>query len=92
MVMSCNHRAVIVVAAGMLASCETVGENRSLDPGFGESAHYNAALQTIDPEPRPVPGAMMPGGNAGPMGAAIKRYRTDTVKKVDKVTTTETPR
>lgn len=84
-----------VISVTLVAGCETVGENRSLDPGFGESARYNAALHTIDPDPRVGADAMMPGANAAVGAAAGRRYRTDSVKKIEKITTTtggESPR
>ena len=76
--------AVLAVIGG----CDTIHPNGSTDPGFGETARYNAAIQTIDPDPRVAGGAAMPGSNGAVGAAAAKRYRTDTVKAVEKVTTT----
>jgi len=72
----------------LIAACDTVHPNGSLDPGFGETARYNAALQTIDPDPRVVAGAAMPGDNGARGAAAGRRYRTDTVKPIERIATT----
>ena len=71
----------------LVAGCDTVHPNGSLDPGFGETARYTAALQTIDPDPRVAANAAQPGDNGAVGAAAAKRYRTDTVKKVERVQT-----
>src|SRR5215211_356847 len=40
------------LAALLLAGCDTLNQNNiSPDPYFGEAAKYNAAAQTIDPDP-----------------------------------------
>jgi len=75
--------AVVMLAGG----CETIHPNGSPDPGFGETARYNAAIQTIDPDPQVAANAAQPGDNGAVGAAAAKRYRTDTVKKVERVTT-----
>jgi type IV pilus biogenesis protein CpaD/CtpE len=91
MAMSSKLLRLAPLAATMaLAGCETVHANRSLDPGFGESARYNAALQVIDPDPLVSAEAMKPGSNGAVGTAAAKRYRTDKVKPVEKITTTST--
>ena len=77
-----------IVALMLIAGCDTVHPNGSLDPGFGETARYNAAIQTINPDPRVAEGAAMPGDNGAAGAAAAKRYRTDTVKPVERITTT----
>ncbi len=74
----------------LIAACDTVHPNGSLDPGFGETARYNAALQTIDPDPPVVAGAAMPGDNGARGAAAGRRYRTDTVKPVERIQTSTT--
>jgi hypothetical protein len=74
----------------LVAGCDTLYPNGSLDPGFGETARYNAALQTIDPDPRVASGASQPGDNGAVGAAAAKRYRTDTVKPVEQVQTSTT--
>ena len=60
----------------------------SPDPGFGEAAKYNAAAQTIDPDPVYAEGGSQPGDSGAKGTAAVKRYRTDAVKQVDAALTT----
>jgi hypothetical protein len=81
-------RLVAVTALVLVAGCDTVHANGSTDPGFGETAKYNAALQVIDPDPVVVAGASMPGSNGAVGAAAGKRYRTGTVTPVVHVQTT----
>ena len=80
-------RLMPLAALVLLAGCDTVQPNGSLDPGFGETARYNAALQIIDPDPQVAANAAMPGDNGAVGAAAAKRYRTDTVKPVERVET-----
>ena len=85
--MSCK---VIAVSASLalLAGCAVNPVSQSADPGMGEAAKYNAAIQTIDPDPVYTADGAQPGDN-GEMGAsAVKRYRTDAVKAVSTQTTT----
>jgi hypothetical protein len=92
MAMSCKRLHLLPMAAAMiLVGCDTVHPNHSLDPGFGETMRYNAALQTIDPDPKVVAGAAMPGDNGAVGAEAAKRYRTDKTKPVEKTTTTSGP-
>ena len=87
--MSCNAlRLTPLAALLLLGGCETVGPNGSLDPGFGESARYNAAMHIIDPDPKVAAGAAMPGDSGAMGAAAVKRYRTNTVKATEQVNTT----
>ena len=73
----------------LLAGCDTLNQNNlSPDPGFGEAAKYNAAVQIIDPDPVYDPDGAQPGDSGDKGAAAVKRYRTDQVKKVDVMTTT----
>ena len=74
---------------GLLAGCNTVNpQTGSVDPGFGEAAKYNAAAQTIDPNPVYTADAAQPGDNGEKGAAAVKRYRTGSVKEVQAVQTT----
>ena len=81
-------RLAAVMVFVLVAGCDTVHANGSTDPGFGETAKYNAALQVIDPDPVVVAGAATPGGNGAVAAAAGKRYRTGTVTPVVQVQTT----
>ena len=77
------------LALGLLAGCNTVNpQTGSVDPGFGESAKYNAAAQTIDPDPVYTADSAQPGDNGDKSAAAVKRYRTGTVKDVQVMQTT----
>ena len=49
---------------------------------------YNAAVQIIDPDPVYDANGAQPGDNGEKGAAAVKRYRTDQVKKVEVMTTT----
>jgi len=74
-----------------LTACNTVHKNIGQeDPGFGEAAKYNAALQTINPAPVYAEGGAQPGDNGDKGAQAVKRYRTDTVKKLETMQTTGT--
>ena len=89
--MAMSFKALLLLplaALAVVSGCETIHPNGSTDPGFGETARYNAAIQTIDPDPRVVAGAAQAGDNGAVGAAAAKRYRTDTVKPVERVQTT----
>ena len=81
--------ALAMAAAAMLAGCNTMNRNiGSEDPAVGEAVKWNQAIQTINPDPVYADGDAQPGGN-GQVGAeAVKRYRTDKVKKVETMRTT----
>ena len=58
------------------------------DPGFGETAKYDAAMQIINPDPVYAQGGAQPGDSGVKAAAAVKRYRTDAVKQVEMMQTT----
>jgi hypothetical protein len=73
---------LIPLLAGMVAvgGCNTVHKTSAdIDPGFGEAAKYDAALQIINPAPVYAENGAMPGDNGDRGAQAIKRYRTDQV-------------
>ena len=77
------------LAVLLLAGCDTLNQNNlSPDPGFGEAVKYNAAVHIIDPDPVYDPDGAQPGDSGDKGAAAVKRYRTDQVKKVETLTTT----
>jgi hypothetical protein len=86
-----SFRRVIIAAISFVAlgACNTAHRNIGMeDPAIGEAVKYDAALQTINPDPIYPAGAAQPGDN-GELGAkAAKRYRTDTVKQVETMQTT----
>lgn len=77
--MSCK---CLLIAASCLAvaGCNTVNKNIGQeDPYLGEAVRYNAAVQTINPDPVYAADAAQPG-DSGEKGAdAVKRYRNDQV-------------
>lgn len=84
----------LLIAAPMavvfLAGCDTLNQNNiSPDPAFGEATKYNAAIQTIDPDPIYAEGDSQPGDSGAKGAAAVKRYRTDAVKEVERIITAE---
>ena len=73
----------------LLAGCDTLNQNNiSPDPYFGEAAKYNAAVQTIDPDPVYAEDGSQPGDSGAKGAAAVKRYRTDAVKEIEQQQTT----
>jgi hypothetical protein len=68
---------IAFAAVSTLAGCNTVSTHiGDADPFVGEAVKYNAALQTINPEPVYAEGSTLPGDNGVVGAAAIKRYRT----------------
>ena len=81
-----SFRRLTIVAAGSLAvcACNTAHKNIGMeDPALGEAVKYDAALQTINPDPVYPAGAAQPGDSGVKGAAAVKRYRTDAVKQVE---------
>ena len=76
------------MAVVFLAGCDTLNQNNlSPDPAFGEATKYNAAVQTIDPDPVYTADDSQPGDSGAKGAAAVKRYRTDAVKDVEVMST-----
>jgi hypothetical protein len=76
----------------VLTGCSSLNQNNiSPDPAFGEAAKYNAAVQTVDPDPVYSEEDAQPGDNGAKGAAAVRRYRTDSVKDVQQQTTTSGP-
>lgn len=79
---------LMAVAALCLAACNTANSHiGDEDLGMGEAVKYNAALQTINPTPVYPPSAAQPGDNGDKGAHALKRYRTDAVKPVETMQT-----
>ena len=82
-----------LIAAALLLTCgcrtgytKHIGDE---DPGFGETVKYNAAAQIINPDPVYPAGAAQPGDNGAKAQAAMKRYRTDAVKALETISSTQ---
>ena len=79
-----SSRLIAALSAGMLLSaCAPLGQAGSLDAGWGEASKYNAAVQTIDPEPVYAATGAQPGDHGEKGANAVKRYRTDQVKDTE---------
>lgn len=63
-------------ALGLAAGCTPV------DPGFGEAVRYDAAIQTIDPDPVYPADSAKPGYFGEKAQKATDRYRKGTTKPV----------
>jgi hypothetical protein len=87
----------LLASAAMLAlaGCQTTAfaprvapQAGSLDAGWGEASKYNAAVQTINPDPVYAVASAQPGDNGDKAANATKRYRTDAVKEPELPSTT----
>jgi hypothetical protein len=80
---------LLASAAFALAGCNTANSHiGDEDPFIGEAVKYNAAIQTINPTPVYPAGAAQPGDIGAKGQAAVKRYRTDQVKQLETMETT----
>ena len=81
----------LLIAAGalVLAACSTMNKPIGAeDVGLGESVKYNAAVQTVNPDPAYPADSAQAGDSGAKAAAAVKRYRTDAVKQVEAMQTT----
>jgi hypothetical protein len=84
-----SKRLSIAAAALLLAGCSTMNKPIGAeDPGLGESVKYNAAIQTVNPDPAYPADSAQPGDSGAKGAAAARRYRTDSVKQVEAMQTT----
>jgi len=76
-----SKQMLIALALGLsLSGCTTVYKTAGdIEPGFGEAAAYDAAMQTINPAPVYAENGAQPGDNGDRAAQAVKRYRTDQV-------------
>lgn len=80
--MSFKHIAILAAGCGALAACNTANSHiGDIDPAMGEAVKYDAAIQTINPAPVYAADAAQPGSNGEKGTAAVKRYRSGTVKQ-----------
>ena len=59
------------------------------DPAIGEAVKYNAAIQTINPDPVYPEGTAQPGDHGEHGAKAVERYRQGEVTPVEQMQTTE---
>ena len=90
-----NRFAALGLGALTLAACAPFGAEQThgafdAAPAFGEAVKYNAAVQTINPDPVYAPGSQDAGTNGDAARAAAERYRKGAVKPIERPSTTET--
>jgi hypothetical protein len=87
--MFCKGRWIALAAVSALTGCNTANTHIGDDAAFvGEAVKYNAAIQTINPDPVYAEGSALPGDSGVKGAEAVKRYRTDQVKQVETMQTT----
>lgn len=89
-----SSKPLVVASLSLLAltGCSSLNQNNiSPDPAFGEATKFNAAVQTVDPDPVYSEDDAKPGENGAKGANAVRRYRTDSVKDVQQQTTTTGP-
>jgi len=79
--------ALVVASFVLLAGCEHSLTEPKGAAQFGEPNRQTMLAQVIDPDPQYD--TAIPPSSAEHAGQAIERYRTDKVKKPDKVRTTQ---
>jgi uncharacterized membrane protein YgcG len=74
---------IAIAGIGLLAGCTP------MDTTLGDAVKTNYALQTINPDPKPVPPetAVMEGGSGTQAATAAERYRKGAVKQPQAQTT-----
>ena len=79
-----------LLAATALTGCTTIADKEFLgyqDPGFGEANRATYAAMVVNPDPKydtPIPAS-----SAEHAAQAIERYRTDAVKRPERIETTD---
>ncbi|NVE94178.1 hypothetical protein [Altererythrobacter lutimaris] len=79
-----------LLAATALTGCASVADKEFVgyqDPGFGEANRATYAAMVVNPDPKydkPIPAS-----SAEHAAQAIERYRTDAVKRPERVETTD---
>lgn len=86
----CSRLLAPAAALLALAGCNTLDPRTgSVDRQFGEAVAWNKAVQTINPDPVYAPGGAQAGSDGAKAAAASERYRTDKVKPVERVVSTQ---
>jgi predicted small secreted protein len=88
MAMSSRRLLILLAPAAALAACNTaqthIGDESAV---LGEAVAYDKAIQTVNPNPVYPPNGAKPGDNGQLGAAAVKRYRSGSVKSVEAVST-----
>ena len=89
--MNCRSLALLaapfVIMATALAGCSTTSKTGSIeDTSIGEALHMTLAAQVIDPNPQYE--YLDPATSGQHAAQAIERYRTDKVKKPERISST----
>ena len=88
--MSIDRRLALWGAAPLLAVAACAPATVPIaqaDPALGEAVKFNAAVQTINPDPVYAEGSALPGQRGDKAAQAVKRYRSDQVKDVEEMGT-----
>ena len=85
-----SSRSLLIASSALvLAGCSTMNKPIGMeDPALGEAVKYNAAIQTVNPDPSYPAGSAQAGDSGTKGAAAVKRYRSDAVKSVEVMQTT----
>lgn len=77
----------LLVALPLLGGCmnQPIAQR---DPAIGEAVRFNAAIQTINPDPVYAQGSAQPGDSGEHGAKATERYRKGTVTPVATMETT----
>jgi hypothetical protein len=76
MAMRCKE-ILAVLSVTVLAGCASVDPvSQSPDPAFGESVRYNAAIQTVNPNPVYPADSSQPGERGDVAQESVERLRT----------------
>jgi hypothetical protein len=90
MAMSYKRALALGFVFAPLAACATVDPvTGSVDRHFGEAVAWNKAAHIINPDPVYSEDGAQPGDNGAVAAGAARRYRTDQVKPVERLGTTE---
>jgi hypothetical protein len=87
MVMSSRLTFALLVALPLLGGCmnEPIGQR---DRAIGEAVRFNAAIQTVNPDPVYAQGSAQPGDSGEHGAKAVEKYRKGNVTPVETVGTT----
>lgn len=83
-----NSRLALLIGASLLLTGCLNEPIAQRDRALGEAVKYNAAVQTINPDPVYPPGSAQPGDNGEHAVKAVEAYRKGEVKDVQVMQTT----